>query len=566
MVGGGFVVGAAFALAGGAESFALIVAAMTLSASASGAFVSLSQAVMIGTHPARENEMMARWTAAGTLGDLFAPAVLAAVIALGASWRDGLILLGAVGVALASLLRSRLEFPPLDGRLSAKSIRREVRRNLNEALRLPDLRRWLMLLPLSDLMLDVFFGYLAIFLVDVDGMPPATAAISLSLWIWDSGRPASSGTSTAGKTAEAGPSFGGGHLARLRPLWLSTTALPLRIGLLPALGLLASPWYPVLQGQAYAALPERPATVAAMASLIGSLGGLLAVVVGVVAGRAGLVGGMTLLALGPLALVLFFTEVFAVGQKRAHRFLAGHVRCAPTRTGRGLSGTIPAALRSPRSWQALGAPFHRRTRGKSMVGPWRVLISDGLAQVGVSRLRQEAEVILGDLGSLGSVDAWIVRSRTRVDAAALASAAPRLRVLGRPGVGVDNIDLEAARREKVIVVTAPEATTIAVAELTLGLMLALARHIPAGDAALRRGEWVKAQLEGTELNGKTLGLVGIAESGGRRAARSCARNDGDRLRSAPGPGGDTNGWCDAGRARCAADRLRLRQPSSPADG
>jgi len=156
-----------------------------------------------------------------------------------------------------------------------------------------------------------------------------------------------------------------------------------------------------------------------------------------------------------------------------------------------------------------------------MVGPWRVLVSDGLAQIGVARLQHEAEVVLDDLASLGSVDAWIVRSRTLVDAAALASAAPRLRVLGRAGVGVDNIDLEAARRERVIVVTAPEATTIAVAEHTLALMLALARHIPAGDAALRRGEWPKGRLEGSELHGKTLGLIGLGRIGravGERAA------------------------------------------------
>jgi len=81
--------------------------------------------------------------------------------------------------------------------------------------------------------------------------------------------------------------------------------LPLRLGLLPALGLLASPWYPVLQGQAYASLPGRPATVAALTSFIGSLGGLMAVAVGVAAGRAGLIGGMMLLALGPLVLALF---------------------------------------------------------------------------------------------------------------------------------------------------------------------------------------------------------------------------------------------------------------------
>jgi len=156
-----------------------------------------------------------------------------------------------------------------------------------------------------------------------------------------------------------------------------------------------------------------------------------------------------------------------------------------------------------------------------MVGPWRVLVSDGLAQIGVARLQQEAEVVLDDLASLGSVDGWIVRSRTLVDAAALASAAPRLRVLGRAGVGVDNIDLDTARREKVIVVTAPEATTIAVAEHTLALMLALARHIPAGDAALRRGEWPKGRLEGSELHGKTLGLIGLGRIGravGQRAA------------------------------------------------
>ena len=157
-----------------------------------------------------------------------------------------------------------------------------------------------------------------------------------------------------------------------------------------------------------------------------------------------------------------------------------------------------------------------------MVGPWRVLVSDGLAQIGVARLEQEAEVVVADLESLGSVDAWIVRSRTRVDAASLASAAPRLRVVGRPGVGVDNVDLEAARRQQIIVVNAPEATTIAVAELTLGLMLALARHIPAGDAALRRGEWSKSRLEGNELSGKTLGLVGIGRIGRAVAQRASA--------------------------------------------
>ncbi len=152
---------------------------------------------------------------------------------------------------------------------------------------------------------------------------------------------------------------------------------------------------------------------------------------------------------------------------------------------------------------------------------WRVLVSDGLAEAGLAQLRRQAEVILEDRAALGQVEAWIVRGRSQVDAPALAGAAPRLRVVGRAGVGVDNIDLQAARRHGVIVLTAPDATTTAVAEHTLGLMLALARHIPAGDAALRRGEWPKGALLGSELEGKTLGLVGFGRIGravGRRAA------------------------------------------------
>jgi len=153
---------------------------------------------------------------------------------------------------------------------------------------------------------------------------------------------------------------------------------------------------------------------------------------------------------------------------------------------------------------------------------WSVLVCDGLAEPGLARLRQEAEVILDDRASLGRVDAWIVRGRSQVDAAALRSAAPRLRVVGRAGVGVDNIDVGAARELGISIVTAPEASTTSVAELTIGLMLALARDISAADAALRRGEWPKASLIGEELEGKTLGLVGFGRIGRAVAARAKA--------------------------------------------
>jgi len=94
-------------------------------------------------------------------------------------------------------------------------------------------------------------------------------------------------------------------------------------------------------------------------------------------------------------------------------------------------------------------------------------------------------------------------------------------VIGRAGVGVDNIDLKAAKKHNVTVVNAPSSTTVAVAELAFGLLLALAREIPRADATMKQGEWLKKQLEGIELNGKTLGVIGFGRIGmevGKRAA------------------------------------------------
>lgn len=154
---------------------------------------------------------------------------------------------------------------------------------------------------------------------------------------------------------------------------------------------------------------------------------------------------------------------------------------------------------------------------------WRIAISDGLAEEGQARLRGEAEIVDDpELAALGSIDGWIVRSRTRVTDSTLESASPRLKVVGRAGVGVDNIDLEAARRLGVIVVNSPLAATQAVAELALGLMFALARHIPRANAAVHRGEWPKSSLSGGELAGKTLGLVGVGRIGAALAGRAGA--------------------------------------------
>jgi D-3-phosphoglycerate dehydrogenase len=158
---------------------------------------------------------------------------------------------------------------------------------------------------------------------------------------------------------------------------------------------------------------------------------------------------------------------------------------------------------------------------------WKILLTDGLEENGQAILREGAQVddrpgITPDdlLKIIGEYDALIVRGRTKVNQAVF-GAASNLKIVGRAGVGVDNIDLKAARDCKVAVVNAPIATTLAVAELTMGMMLSVVREIPRGDASMKAGKWLKKELEGTELYGKTLGVIGYGRIGaavGRRAA------------------------------------------------
>jgi len=160
------------------------------------------------------------------------------------------------------------------------------------------------------------------------------------------------------------------------------------------------------------------------------------------------------------------------------------------------------------------------------MAPFKVLITDGLDESGQSILRNSATVddrnnISADdlLKEISAYDGLIVRGRTKVTASVM-EAATNLKVIGRAGVGVDNIDLEAAKKHSITVVNAPISTTLAVAELAFGLMLALAREIPRADAGLKQGKWLKKELEGVELNGKTLGVVGFGRIGaevGKRA-------------------------------------------------
>lgn len=153
----------------------------------------------------------------------------------------------------------------------------------------------------------------------------------------------------------------------------------------------------------------------------------------------------------------------------------------------------------------------------------RILITDGLSNEGVEILGETAEIVLSPaLDDLPKFDAVIVRGKTKLTAEIISTGSPRLCVIGRAGVGVDNIDLEAAKQNGIVVVNAPFAPTIAVAEHTLGLILGLARRIPQADATMRSGKWQKSEFIGSELAGKTLGIIGMGKIGSALAARASA--------------------------------------------
>jgi D-3-phosphoglycerate dehydrogenase len=167
-----------------------------------------------------------------------------------------------------------------------------------------------------------------------------------------------------------------------------------------------------------------------------------------------------------------------------------------------------------------------------------VLVADPIAPEGVAYLRRFAAVEerhgLGTAGLaaiIGEYDALVVRSETKVTAPVFA-AAERLRVVARAGVGVDNIDVEAATRRGVVVVNSPTGNIAAAAEHTVALLLALARHIPAANAALRAARWERARYVGVEVRGKTLGIVGIGKVGAEVARRAGEGGLGMRLLAA----------------------------------
>ena len=310
VLGGGLAIVLSLVLVAGASSFPVVLFAFIVSYPASGAFVSLSQATLMDLNPGREPQGMARWSVAGSFGNLLGPLLVAGGFALALGWRWAYLALATFALILTLVVLPR-PFPAHPVAQTAPGVTRsgmlrEILDNLWAAIRNLRLLRWLVLLELSGLLLDVFTGYAALYLTDVAGFSPAQASLAIGALMLASlasdlvlipllervpGRTVVRLSATASIFIYAA--------------WLLAPWLLAKLVLLVAVRFSTIGWYQVLQGEAYAAAPGRSGTVMALTSAAGILGGGLTWLVGWTAGQAGLPVAMGLLLLGPLSLALF---------------------------------------------------------------------------------------------------------------------------------------------------------------------------------------------------------------------------------------------------------------------
>jgi FSR family fosmidomycin resistance protein-like MFS transporter len=308
MLGGGLAIIISLVAIAGTRSFPLVLLGMVIGFPASGAFVSLSQATLIDLNPGREPQMMARWTVAGSVANLIGPLVLAGGFLLGWGWRWMYFAMAVMCLVLVGMTWARRipRHPVL--KLSHPSERtiHNLMAGLWDALRNPHLMRWMVLLQLSDLLLDVLTGYLPLYFTDVAGFSVAQASLMLSILML-------AGLISNIVLIPILERYPGRKLVRvsagvtgiLYAAWLLAPWLWAKIGLIIVIKLVTLGWYEVLQGEAFAAVPGRSGTVMAINSVIGLLSGGISFLVGWVAAQAGLPAAMWILLVGPISLTLF---------------------------------------------------------------------------------------------------------------------------------------------------------------------------------------------------------------------------------------------------------------------
>jgi FSR family fosmidomycin resistance protein-like MFS transporter len=301
--GVGFVV--ALVLMALSHHFIPLLLALMLISPASGAFVGLAQAALMDSDPQRHEHNMARWALAGSLGMLAGPLALSAVILTGFGWRTAFWAFAALSaVILATVWRMPLSRAATVGRRVGADFRLAAR-GAWRALRRRDVLRWLTLLEFSNLTIDVLYGFLALYFVDVMGASGARAALAIVVW---------TGVGLLGDAMLIPLLRRVQGLSYLRAsAWLVLVLFPafllLHDGLpklivLGALGLFNSGWYAILKSRLYSALPGQSATVLALSSVFGTAAGLLPLAIGLVAQQYGLGPAMWLLLAAPVALLL----------------------------------------------------------------------------------------------------------------------------------------------------------------------------------------------------------------------------------------------------------------------
>ncbi|HEY1402518.1 MAG TPA: MFS transporter [Pyrinomonadaceae bacterium] len=288
------------------SGFASLLAAFVLFYPAGGAFVSLSQAALMDSAPARREQNMARWAFAGSLGIVAGSLALNASVAAGAGWRAWFGVLCAVSVLLVLAAR-RLAFDAngRDGTPPQSAGIKQGALDALRALRRGEVRRWLALLQLSDLMLDGFHGFLALYFVDVVGTGDGAAGGAIAVW---------TGVGLTGDLLLIPLLERVRGLSYLRwsalamlilfPAFLLAPNLYAKLALLGLIGITNAGWYSILQAQLYAAMPERSGAALALNNLSGLAGGMIPLALGLVAERFGLASMMWLLLAAPLAFLV----------------------------------------------------------------------------------------------------------------------------------------------------------------------------------------------------------------------------------------------------------------------
>jgi FSR family fosmidomycin resistance protein-like MFS transporter len=308
MLGGGLAIIFSLLAIAGTRSFAFVLMGMVIGFPASGAFVSLAQATLMDHNPGREPQMMARWTLFGSIANLIGPLVLAAGFASGLGWRWMYFAMAGMCLLLVGLtwMRKIPLHPQMENSSQSTRPLRNLLQGLSESVRNPKLMRWMVLLQLSDLLLDVLTGYLPLYFTDVAGFSVAQASLMLSVLML-------AGLISNIVLIPILERFPGRKVVRLSAgvtgvfyaAWLLVPWMWAKIGLIVLIKLVTLGWYEVLQGEAFATVPGRSGTVMAINSVIGLLGGGISFLVGWVAAQAGLPAAMWILIAGPISLVLF---------------------------------------------------------------------------------------------------------------------------------------------------------------------------------------------------------------------------------------------------------------------